>query len=49
MGSPSATTRGMKEKEMEKIAGWIDGVLSKKIKPGTVKKEVVKLCRKFPA
>jgi glycine hydroxymethyltransferase len=49
MGSPSATTRGMKEKEMEKIAGWIDEVLSKKIKPGTVKKEVVKLCRKFPA
>jgi glycine hydroxymethyltransferase len=47
IGSPSATTRGMKEKEMKKIAGWIDGILSKKMKPGAVKKEVVRLCRKF--
>jgi glycine hydroxymethyltransferase len=48
IGSPSATTRGMKEKEMKKIAIWIDGILSKKAKPGSVGKEVAKLCRKFP-
>jgi glycine hydroxymethyltransferase len=24
IGTPAATTRGMREKEMERIAGWID-------------------------
>jgi glycine hydroxymethyltransferase len=28
LGTPTVTTRGMKEKEMEKIAGWIDRVIT---------------------
>jgi glycine hydroxymethyltransferase len=28
MGTPIVTTRGMKEKDMEKIAGWIDRVIT---------------------
>ena len=48
MGTPAITTRGMKEKEMKKIAGWINSILSRKSNPLSVKKEVIKLCRKFP-
>ncbi len=48
LGTPAATTRGMKEKEMKKIAGWVDGILLKKLKPRLIKKEVIKLCKKFP-
>jgi glycine hydroxymethyltransferase len=45
IGTPAITTRGMKEKEMEKIAGFIDAVLTDK---RTVSKEVIALCKKFP-
>lgn len=75
MGTPGITSRGLKEKQMEKIAEWIDEVLKglvktkKKLKISylnerkkdvrkkmiiqtkiiiTLKKEVVKLCKKFP-
>jgi len=47
LGAPAVTTRGMKEKEMKKIAGWVNDILSKKKKPGVVRKEVIKLCKKF--
>ena len=48
LGTPAITTRGMKEKEMKKIAGWMNGVISN---PNSVKKvgeEIKKLCKNFP-
>jgi len=48
LGTPAITTRGMREKEMKKIAGWINEIVSN---PKTVKKvreEIKKFCKKFP-
>jgi len=51
LGTPSITTRGMKEPEMELIAGWIADVL---VEPGNteteqrVRKQVAELAAKFP-
>jgi len=51
LGTPSITTRGMKETEMEAIAGWIAEVLAQ---PGNteteqrVRKQVAELAAKFP-
>jgi glycine hydroxymethyltransferase len=51
IGTPAVTTRGMKEAEMEIIAGLIDRVLEN---PGDVEAidkirgDVEGLCRKFP-
>jgi glycine hydroxymethyltransferase len=45
LGTPSLTTRGMKEKEMKKIAEFINAVL---VSGENVGAEVKKLCRKFP-
>ncbi len=47
-GTPAVTTRGMKEKEMVKIAEWFDRLLMKKEKPAGIKKEVEALAAKFP-
>ena len=51
LGTAGVTTRGLKEKQMKVIAGWMDDVMSDptnaKLKAKT-KKEVAKLCRKFP-
>ena len=51
IGTPAITTRGMKEPEMTKIAGWIISALKNKsdvtILNG-IKSEVKKLCKKFP-
>jgi len=51
IGTPALTTRGMKEKEMEMIADWMDQVIchrkdEKKIL--SIKNEVQKLCSRFP-
>ena len=46
MGTPALTSRGMREREMVKVAQLIYNALHKK--PGT-KAAVLKLCRKFPA
>ncbi|OHD12626.1 MAG: serine hydroxymethyltransferase [Spirochaetes bacterium GWD1_27_9] len=51
VGTPALTTRGMKESEMEIIAGWIEEVIKNvdndnKLKDISV--EVKKLCDKFP-
>lgn len=51
LGTPAITTRGMKEKEVTKIANWIVEVFknhndNKKLL--SIKKEVKKLCEKFP-
>lgn len=48
IGTPAVTTRGMKEKEMVIIAGWIDGLLKSEISPLSVKKEVARFVKKFP-
>ena len=48
LGTPAVTTRGMREKEMKKIAFWINEVISKPSSASQIKKEVKKLCQKFP-
>jgi glycine hydroxymethyltransferase len=51
IGTPALTTRGMKEAEMKKIAGWMSLVLKNtdnaEIK-NKVKAEVAELCQSFP-
>jgi len=48
LGTPAITTRGMKEKEMKKIAFWINEVISNPKSTPKVRKEVKKHCQKFP-
>ncbi len=48
IGTPALTSRGMKEKEMKKIAEWIYRILIKKESPESIQKEVKNMCRKFP-
>jgi len=48
LGTPALTTRGMKEKEMRKIASWINEVISNPKSSLEIKKKVKKLCQKFP-
>ena len=51
LGTAGVTTRGMKEKEMRQIAGWMARVLkdvSNTAEQKKVKKEVAALCKKFP-
>lgn len=51
LGTPAVTTRGMKEAEMKKIAGWINEVISNlqdEQKLAQVNAAVKELCNKFP-
>ena len=49
VGTPAVTTRGFKEAEMDKIAGWIyDVVTDFENTKDRVSKEVQELCEKFP-
>jgi glycine hydroxymethyltransferase len=51
IGTPAVTTRGMKEKEIIAIAGWIDEVLknlNNEVVLKGVTEKVKKLCAKFP-
>lgn len=51
MGTPAVTTRGFKELEMEKLAEWINRVISNpedEESLSVIKKEVKELCLKFP-
>lgn len=49
VGTPSITTRGMKEKEAKTIAGLIADIIEKKEAAfDSVKAEVDKLCKNFP-
>ncbi|MCD6149221.1 serine hydroxymethyltransferase [bacterium] len=51
IGTPAATTRGMKEREMEIIAGWINEALENRGDEKMLKRmrrEVKALCKKFP-
>jgi len=51
IGTPAITTRGMKEADVKKIANWINAAIEshndEKVL-AMIKKEVVKLCKKFP-
>ena len=47
LGTPALTTRGMGKYEMEKIAQWIETIITKKSLPSEIKKEVESLCKKF--
>ncbi|HEY9034330.1 MAG TPA: serine hydroxymethyltransferase, partial [Pseudomonadales bacterium] len=51
IGTPAMTTRGFKEAEAEKLAGWICDILDDINNEATiarVKADVVALCRQFP-
>ncbi|MDI6783395.1 MAG: serine hydroxymethyltransferase, partial [bacterium] len=51
IGTPAVTTRGMKEPEMELIAGFIDRALLNRTNESELAKirtEVNQLCQKFP-
>lgn len=51
MGSPALTTRGMKEKDMEKVAGWILDVLAKPTNEShlaDISKQVERFATQFP-
>lgn len=52
LGTPSVTTRGMKEPEMAHIAEWMDRVISNHEDDDVTKKvsaEIQEMCRSFPA
>jgi glycine hydroxymethyltransferase len=52
IGTPSVTSRGMKEKEMAAIAAWIDRVLAAADDDAKLKKiraEIAEFCKTFPA
>lgn len=51
IGVQAVTSRGMKEKEIKKIAAWIDEIVSNhedERKLAAIKKEVTKFCKKYP-
>jgi glycine hydroxymethyltransferase len=51
IGTPATTTRGLKEAEMEKVAGWIDRALrniGNEAELAVIRREVKELCRQFP-
>lgn len=49
LGTPAVTTRGMKEKEMSKIASWIAAVITDPTVAEKVRMEVKRFAKNFPA
>ena len=52
LGTPMITSRGLKEKEMEKIGNWIAEIIKNRNNEeviSRVREEVLKMCREFPA
>jgi len=48
LGTPALTTRGMKEKEMRMVAGWINEAITNPRSVKEIREKVKTLCRKFP-
>jgi glycine hydroxymethyltransferase len=48
LGTPAITTRGMKEKDMKKIAEWFNRVISDEKSVKKVREEIKSFCKKFP-
>ena len=50
LGTPTVTTRGMKEKEMERIASFISRVVSERDEKtvAEVREEIKRMCNDFP-
>ena len=51
IGVQAVTSRGIKEKEIKKIAAWIDEIIvnhDNKKKLAEIRKDVVKFCKKHP-
>jgi len=51
IGTPALTSRGMKEEEMQTIAGWINDAIDNadnETRLAEIRKEVESLCEKFP-
>jgi glycine hydroxymethyltransferase len=51
LGTPALTTRGLREREMERVAEWLDRVLLSKGEPATaeaVRGEIREFCGGFP-
>lgn len=49
IGTAAVTSRGMKEKEMSKIASWIAAVITDKTVAPTAKEEIKRFTKNFPA
>ncbi len=49
LGTPSATSRGMGESEMGRIAGWMMDICRETADVADVRKEVRQLCLAFPS
>ncbi len=47
LGTPAETTRGMKEREMRKIAEWIDRIVNNKKEVKKIRKEIRTLSKRF--
>lgn len=47
IGTPSVTTRGMKEAEMELIADFMEKILKKQVSPQEIREKTLFLCTKF--
>ena len=48
IGTPNITTRGLKEEQMEQIAYIMARVLTNPEEKGTLKQQVIELCKQFP-
>jgi len=51
IGTPATTTRGLKEKDMEQVASWINRALHSiddEAKLQAIRAEVRELCRRYP-
>ncbi len=51
LGTPALTTRGLKEPQMEIVAGWIDNILSNRGQEATIKRilgQLAEFCEQFP-
>ena len=49
LGTPALTTRGMKEKDMSKIASWITAVITDPTVAPNVREEIKRFTKNFPA